>query len=100
MIVTVSKLEMLQKKELLSSSMKNTKEEIDAIWKEICDRCVSLDETKHSGESNKSEDKNFTFDPQLQNITTPEHDVCVVFAANNGSHIAKYVSILSHRWFI
>ncbi len=88
-IVTVSKLETLQKKELFSSSMKNTKEEIETIWKEISDRCVPLEESRRSaGEVNISEEETFTFDPKLQNITAPEYDVCVTFA-NNGSHIAK-----------
>ncbi len=93
-IMTVSKLEMIQKKDLLISSMKNTKEEIETIWKEICDRCVSLDETSHSGASNKVAEETFTFDLKLQAITTPEYDVCVAFA-NNGSSIAKYVRLIS-----
>ncbi len=86
-IMTVNKLEKLQKKELLSSSIRNTKEEVETIWKEICDRCVPLDETRHSGESNKLE--KFTFDTKLQNVTTPEYDICVAFAVNNGNNIAK-----------
>lgn len=79
-------LKILQQKKLL---LGESQEEVDTIWKEICDRCPLVDNFGLSESQKSSEHEKFVFDEKLQHNTTPTTDICVAYAMN-GYHIATY----------
>ncbi len=62
-------------------------EEISNIWKELCDRCPSVDNPS-SASTTKTSMEQFVFNETLKDNTTPTYNLCVAYAPN-GSSIAQ-----------
>ncbi len=85
MIITVPKLEALQEQGFLKRRSKQ--KEIEAVWKEINNRCPSVDETTTAQHDKQNEEMLLRFPPNNSSLGTD--DICVVFAPN-GEKIARY----------
>ncbi len=82
-VVSEQDIEELQQEHLL---LGEGHEEIANIWKELCDRCPSVDATSAST-TNTSTEQQFVFSEHLKDNTNPTNDICVAFSPN-GDDIA------------
>ena|ERR1700689_230487 len=83
--VSAHDLEVLQGMKLL---LGEGNEEISNIWKELCDRCPPIDDSRAT--SNKTQiQQQFVFNEVLKDNPKPDYDLCVAYSSN-GDKIARY----------